>query len=1080
MTRWGDEVVCWGDNSGGQLLIPLGLPSLVGLSLGNLHACGWTDSGEVTCFGGRSPATPPPGTTGVAGVASGVGGACAFSPTTCWGTMATGSPAFLSTAVGASFSTDFYCAWNEAGAVLCWGEDGDGQASPPGDLLAVSKVSTGNSHACALEKRGSVRCWGDADWGALAVPAAVGSDALQLEAGFGSACALVKGGTVLCWGRSTYTSVPSEAVGVDGIASAMDSYCAWKTTGAVVCWGDNDLGQGMVPFHRLTLPYIRSIQGSIGAGTHFFCALLSNTTTTTTSTITSTTWSSSSTSTSSSSSTSTATTTVPPPPNPTAVMGIANPVEENSIVSAASRTPSASDPVVRKVHRATLVAMRIGTGSSDEVLVLDLGNNSHTFTSFTHLIVTLPASIAQLLQGAVLVASITDGPVAEQVVKNGAGGVDAEGAPCRFYGAVSLRVVFFGQKPTLPGANFSEPFFLKLPTPHLPAAENWLEMVCAWWNETGLHWSLEGVETLSTAGEQLLCSVDFSKVPIVQGTSEGAAPAAGGQHPSLFAGIVRGFIRTLLCTNVVIFTSDGLKNLGDPSFLAQPVVAVYTGVQAVLLVLFVAACIVDYRRARRDVWGDERWLVPVRTLTQSRYGSEQSLSLGSYSSFYSEEEEEQQQQQCTRTRTGSSVQVDPTASQPSRRSTQESMGMMGQESTGRTSRVSKRQTVTEGAVATVNFMGQLNLALVNWCKQSAAVRDAVDDVCSRWFAYFSEIRDFVEGMCQSLSGPSDEEEGRRAGQTRMVRLANNLLSNLLAGSARRHAAISLGVSAEMVNFVLDDERLKGLLVDAALPSLESLDPPPWQQRLLIWLELHEKVIAQIDHHWNTPANWLELPKTAMHFFIVANPVSAVFLSCGFMKCHVKVLLLSAELLGSVMTASLFFQATGSMTGKRSRGECAGSSDISELFGRLIAIGIAALFVAYLPVCLLASLQSRGLKRFGSEKSKQWLRQVRIWRVQDQAVVVIGMVYSCFCSFFTFSFLANVSPQDLPSWALTTGTSFVEDIMVIPLGVGLIVPFAAMGALSLGSFLNKEERSELLRQRRAEKEAKGWYKVITDI
>lgn len=1010
-----EEVVCWGDNSHGQLNVPSDLPPLAGISLGGTFACGWTAQGAVHCFGSNGPR--PPGDLGaVSRLESSQLGVCKLPDLGCWGAVT--APSFQAT--GMALAGDFYCVWDDAGKVMCWGEDGDGQASPPDDLRPAESVAVGVAHACALLRGGDVECWGDADFGALAVPASV-SDARQLAAGFASACAVVGAqGAVVCWGKSTYTDVPAGLANVDGIASAVDTYCAWRADKTVTCWGDNDVRQRDVP--PLPRSYVRSLKGSVGAGTHFFCALLADTTTTTTSVF---------------------------PNDPEALSKFVDPKEENSLVAQARRLAStAAAPSIRKVESATLAAFLIGPGKSDEILRMDLSNASQGSVTSAALSLTATLLASSGLEGSMMVVRAIDAKATEEVLARGGGGVDVSGNPVKFYGAVALRIVYFGDKP--PATSDQHPLLLALPTVHEARTPSYLEMVCAVWDEAALHWSTQGIKTLSSAGQQLFCAVDTSQVPKakssgnsnVNGNNNAATNNNAAASASLFAGILRGFVNTLLCTNVEIFSGEAFDAIFvDRTFLEQPIVLVFTVLQTLLAILFVAACVVDARRASKDPWKDEKWLLPAE---KSRFLSDLTLSRERLSSDRLDESD-------------------------------------GAGGTG--SHSSKRVTASQGSLATASMLTRCQVSCMSWCKQSAAVRDALDDVFSRWFIYFSEVRDFIEGTCGSLAAADDDLEDGWADQTRAQRMATALIGNLLAGAARRQAAMSLGVSTAVLNFLLDDEDLKALMVHAAGPEGEEgvgKDVPDYIQRLRFWLAQHDEAIGQIDRHWSTAADWRALPRTAVRFFLLHNPFSAVFLNCDFVTCHARLLLLSAELLGSTAVATLFFHATGSMTGKRSRGECSPPLGLFEQIGRLLAIGLVALVLASLPVCLLASLNSRGLRKCRGAGSPEWQRQIRIWRVQDAAALCLGLLYNVCCSLFVFAFLANIAEKDLPKWAFTTGTSILEDVMVIPICVGVLVPVAAMGALALGSWLNQERREELMLERRRERERRGWYKVVTDI
>jgi len=145
------------------------------------------------------------------------------------------------------------CAITTAGALYCWGENGEGQVtgSPTaGDVLAprkryeigVTAVAAGEAHTCAVVG-GEVICWGrNLEGQAPASASAPGATALA--AGLAHTCALA-GGAVLCWGANdvgqTGGGTPI-ASGATALAAGRDHTCA-VVGGEVVCWGSRSSGQ---------------------------------------------------------------------------------------------------------------------------------------------------------------------------------------------------------------------------------------------------------------------------------------------------------------------------------------------------------------------------------------------------------------------------------------------------------------------------------------------------------------------------------------------------------------------------------------------------------------------------------------------------------------------------------------------------------------------------------------------------------------------------------------------------------------------------------------------------------------------
>jgi alpha-tubulin suppressor-like RCC1 family protein len=328
----GGAVKCWGANTNGELgndwTQPSNVPEDVfGLSsgiatvaVGGDTVCALTTGGAVKCWGNGtqdelgdlrpnvSPFVTPVSSSipvdvsglgaGVAAVRVGGGYACALTTlgaVKCWGDNSNGelgdgttttrsTPGVvtsLSSGVAAiSAGADHACAVTTAGAVLCWGNNSDGQLgdgtrtrrlTPVGVSgldSGVAAVTSGVTHSCALTVGGGVECWGRNQFGelgdatisgSLTPVGAVGlqSGAAAVTAGDSDTCALTVDGATHCWGfnfdgelgngDSGQMTAPT---GVDGLrndaASVIAGYhhtCAILTSGALTCWGENDRGQ---------------------------------------------------------------------------------------------------------------------------------------------------------------------------------------------------------------------------------------------------------------------------------------------------------------------------------------------------------------------------------------------------------------------------------------------------------------------------------------------------------------------------------------------------------------------------------------------------------------------------------------------------------------------------------------------------------------------------------------------------------------------------------------------------------------------------------------------------------------------
>jgi alpha-tubulin suppressor-like RCC1 family protein len=277
------------------------------VAVGFDHGCAVTPTGGVECWGDN--------TFGELGVPLGV----TMSATPVAANLPVGWSA-IAVVVGEHHT----CALLADGHVGCWGSDLAGQLgttgrdASPGPVLVdlplgrlVTNLNAGPSGTCVIADDGSVWCWGFQLSGELGqstntthdtpqrvfMPA--GETVVDLAMAYEHTCAVLDTGAITCWGSNTFgqfgngTTAPSSTTGsastpfllepgvraID-IAAGSRSTCAVGDQGAVYCWGynaDGRLGDGtttdrFTPGPLVPAPSRPAVQVTVGV--QHACALL--------------------------------------------------------------------------------------------------------------------------------------------------------------------------------------------------------------------------------------------------------------------------------------------------------------------------------------------------------------------------------------------------------------------------------------------------------------------------------------------------------------------------------------------------------------------------------------------------------------------------------------------------------------------------------------------------------------------------------------------------------------------------------------------------------------------------------------
>ncbi len=241
-------IVCWGDDSFGQLAAPAGAYTQV--TAGAQHACGLTDAGEIACWGSESAVLDTP-TDGVfTHLGAGTEFTCAVrddGSLRCWGVNDEGQADAPAEGAFSRVTAGSYhaCAVDDGLEVQCWGLDEAGQGTPlEGPFI---EITAGRRYTCGLSPMGSLGCWGCQvdDQGQCEPPV---GQYLQVDAGRNHACAVREDGRVMCWGSAAGGQTnPPPSDTFSQVTGGAHHSCGVKTSAAAECWGNDDSGQSTPP-----------------------------------------------------------------------------------------------------------------------------------------------------------------------------------------------------------------------------------------------------------------------------------------------------------------------------------------------------------------------------------------------------------------------------------------------------------------------------------------------------------------------------------------------------------------------------------------------------------------------------------------------------------------------------------------------------------------------------------------------------------------------------------------------------------------------------------------------------------------
>ncbi|KAL2227422.1 putative serine/threonine-protein kinase-like protein CCR3 [Sesamum indicum] len=155
-----------------------------------------------------------------------------------WARIPTGNPQFRVISSGLGFSCGVL---ENNNRVLCWGDDGTSLSiQSEFKNSSMMNIQVGGGFACGMNNAGFVVCKGNNDNGQLNVPANTAYEYRGLALGANHSCAIRRlNHTVVCWGgNGEFSSSITDGISFESIVAGLDFTCGLITSNfSIICWG---------------------------------------------------------------------------------------------------------------------------------------------------------------------------------------------------------------------------------------------------------------------------------------------------------------------------------------------------------------------------------------------------------------------------------------------------------------------------------------------------------------------------------------------------------------------------------------------------------------------------------------------------------------------------------------------------------------------------------------------------------------------------------------------------------------------------------------------------------------------------
>ncbi|CAE7384889.1 HERC2 [Symbiodinium natans] len=197
-------------------------------------------------------------------------------------------------------------------------------------------------------------------------------------------------------------------------------------------------------------------------------------------------------------------------------------------------------------------------------------------------------------------------------------------------------------------------------------------------------------------------------------------------------------------------------------------------------------------------------------------------------------------------------------------------------------------------------------------------------------------------------------------------------------------------------------------------SVEEFVEGPWHMRV--------RLLLPAKHPWLTPLRF-----------------------CAFVRASVRTALLILKLAGAGAVAALFFSSDAQLDDSDSG--CRVADDFISQLVRKFWISVVSLFIGDAVILFLFLVQWRRTVRQESWTSRKMARQKCVWRLRLLCFWVLSLGYGGCCLFYCLLFLANVSAKDGLDWLEAMAFALVQDLVLVPVCVAVLLGLAATLALT---------------------------------